>query len=378
MKHLDALKKVSQKAKEYVDENIITSYNDLSNRPFYDDRKTITFDGNIEGKEIINLMEKEVEGSTACLVKISNEVEDISKYLEAVMVMYTEESVNGESDIQTGAFDVMLEQSSNAPTLYFPTDNVALSFVLVVLEDTTIESSDDGIGGSVNSLTKGVYFLYIGRTDENGDGMKICALSFTYGNGFRRIDEKYVSCKPGMNVEGKTLNYKESEDPKEEIASYGAEIFNDLINNVAIGAYSHAEGSTTYAKGDVSHAEGYMTEAYGDNQHVQGKFNIRDTEGKYAHIVGNGRGVASRSNAHTLDWDGNSEYAGDVVAYACGGKNPISLKELHDSSLSKNQGVENSGKYLTVGEDGNVTLVDSIGALLTEDDANTLIQEVFG
>ena len=34
--------------------------------------------------------------------------------------------------------------------------------------------------------------------------------------------------------------------------------------------------------------------------------------GKYIHIVGNGNDKNFRSNAHTLDWDGNAWYAGDV------------------------------------------------------------------
>ena len=32
----------------------------------------------------------------------------------------------------------------------------------------------------------------------------------------------------------------------------------------------------------------------------------------YAHIVGNGTSDTARSNAHTLDWQGNAWFAGDV------------------------------------------------------------------
>ena len=82
----------------------------------------------------------------------------------------------------------------------------------------------------------------------------------------------------------------------------------------ASGDYSHAEGSETTASGDYSHAEGNSTKASSENQHVQGKYNIEDTENKYAHIVGNGTDNSTRSNAHTLDWNGNAWYAGDVQA----------------------------------------------------------------
>lgn len=81
----------------------------------------------------------------------------------------------------------------------------------------------------------------------------------------------------------------------------------------ADGNASHAEGYETYAIGPYSHAEGYETKASGDFQHVQGKYNIEDTENKYAHIVGNGKGWSARSNAHTIDWNGNAWFAGNVT-----------------------------------------------------------------
>ena len=79
----------------------------------------------------------------------------------------------------------------------------------------------------------------------------------------------------------------------------------------ASGDGSHAEGGGTTASGETSHAEGYNTKASSENQHVQGKYNIEDTANKYAHIVGNGE-YNKRSNAHTLDWQGNAWYAGQV------------------------------------------------------------------
>ena len=84
------------------------------------------------------------------------------------------------------------------------------------------------------------------------------------------------------------------------------------MNAKAIGESSHAEGYITIASGESSHAEGAYTTASGECQHVQGKCNIEDTEGKYAHIVGNGEDDDNRSNAHTLDWSGNAWYKGQV------------------------------------------------------------------
>lgn len=93
------------------------------------------------------------------------------------------------------------------------------------------------------------------------------------------------------------------------------------MGTVTEGYVSHAEGSHSVANGWGSHAEGKGTIASGDIQHVQGQYNIEDTESKYAHIVGNGSSyydgangtnVENRSNAHTLDWNGNAWFQGNV------------------------------------------------------------------
>ena len=85
---------------------------------------------------------------------------------------------------------------------------------------------------------------------------------------------------------------------------------------VASGEYSHTEGLNTEASGLCSHAEGLGTMASGDASHAQGKYNIDDSDGKYANIVGNGKDHFTRSNAHTLDWEGNAWYAGTVEGTA--------------------------------------------------------------
>ena len=80
---------------------------------------------------------------------------------------------------------------------------------------------------------------------------------------------------------------------------------------MAKGKGAHAEGGNTKASGYFSHAEGYHTTAIGEYQHVQGKYNIADTT-NYAHIVGNGS-EDEPSNAHTIDWDGNAWFAGNIT-----------------------------------------------------------------
>ena len=79
----------------------------------------------------------------------------------------------------------------------------------------------------------------------------------------------------------------------------------------ASGLYSFAAGKGTKASGLCSHAEGSAVTAASECQHAQGKNNVIDSNGKYLHIVGNGSDTTA-SNAHTLDWDGNAWFAGNI------------------------------------------------------------------
>lgn len=99
------------------------------------------------------------------------------------------------------------------------------------------------------------------------------------------------------------------------------------------GSASHAEGFNSNASGDYSHAEGYYTTAFGNNQHAQGKYNIIDQQNKYAHIVGNGTANA-RSNAHTLDWNGNAWYQGDVFVGGTDQDSGEKLAKMSDLAAS--------------------------------------------
>lgn len=87
----------------------------------------------------------------------------------------------------------------------------------------------------------------------------------------------------------------------------------------ATASCSHVEGLATTASGAQAHAEGRYTIAAGGAQHVEGIANIEDAEGKYLHIAGNGT-FDDRSNAHTLDWNGNGWFAGDVYVGSTSGK----------------------------------------------------------
>lgn len=114
------------------------------------------------------------------------------------------------------------------------------------------------------------------------------------------------------------------------------------IHTTASGQASHSEGIDTVASGEMSHAEGYETKASGTYQHVQGKYNVEDTENKYAHIVGGGTSDTDRKNILTLDWNGNVEFAGEVRT-----GNGASLDELNEQSGSMAENISTMQTELT-------------------------------
>lgn len=128
-------------------------------------------------------------------------------------------------------------------------------------------------------------------------------------------------------------------------------------NTTASGQSSHTEGSSTTASGQSSHAEGFFTKAGGVYQHAQGKYNIEDSAGTYADIIGNGTS-SKRSNAATVDWSGNAWYAGDVYVGSTSGTNKdAGSKKLATEEYASGLGITNA----TVGQIAKITAVDSNG-----------------
>lgn len=102
----------------------------------------------------------------------------------------------------------------------------------------------------------------------------------------------------------------------------------------AVASYSQAFGWKSKARGVASCAFGYGTEADGQASKTHGTFtkathrsqfvfgeanavdpseNAANKRGTYVEIVGNGTGENARSNARTLDWDGNESLAGGLT-----------------------------------------------------------------
>ena len=165
---------------------------------------------------------------------------------------------------------------------------------------------DTWVGSSGKSIVS-IYKVNIITNDE----MKKAAL---LREGCKNIASGDYSHAEGLN--NTASGYYSHAEGYKNIAS-GDESHAEGRFNITSGNYAHAEGSNNTASGDNSYAEGDHNEASGFSTHVQGRYNIiqsagQSSLGKYCHIVGNGTSDTARSNAHTLDWDGNAWFAGDV------------------------------------------------------------------
>lgn len=88
----------------------------------------------------------------------------------------------------------------------------------------------------------------------------------------------------------------------------------------ASGAVATATGSQTVASGSASATFGIQTKANHRAQFVFGAFNEEDassaesySRGNYVEVVGNGTADDARSNARTLDWEGNEALSGSLT-----------------------------------------------------------------
>lgn len=146
----------------------------------------------------------------------------------------------------------------------------------------------------------------------------------TYASGNQSHAEGYRTTANGSsshsegNYSKATNSYAHAENQSYASGQYS---HSEGYATTSNGNYSHAEGYGAYAEGSSSHAEGYYTTATHKSQHVFGEFNALDTStavnynrGTYVEIVGNGTNATTgRSNARTLDWDGNEVLAGNIT-----------------------------------------------------------------
>lgn len=193
-----------------------------------------------------------------------------------------------------------------------------------VEQTVTAGSNAEIFNDYVNNIASGVY--------SHAEGQKAKAI----GGGSHAEGLQTLATGNGSHAEGgltKATNITAHAEGQNTTAS-GNSSHAEGYGSTASGQNSHAEGSVTTASNTAAHAEGFQTVASANSshaegvvtkassaaQHVQGRYNIEDVSDTYAHIVGNGAKDVS-SNAHTLDWNGNAWFAGDIYIGSTSGVN---------------------------------------------------------
>lgn len=178
----------------------------------------------------------------------------------------------------------------------------------------------------------------------------------------RKVSEDYIKVT-NLDISNQTITVASTLSSTSAITNKAYYFF---FSSIAEGDISHAENFLTMAKGTASHSEGFKTIAKGQASHTQGMgtiasknaqsvlgtYNIEDNSattvhplgdvklGQYAVIVGNGYEDTTnkeiiRSNAHTLDWQGNGWYAGKLtVGSAPTASMDVATKQYVDSAIS--------------------------------------------
>lgn len=147
------------------------------------------------------------------------------------------------------------------------------------------------------------------------------------------------------------------------------------------GRASHSEGQGTVASGLASHSEGFYTKATGQHQHVSGKYNVEDTNNKYSEIIGNGSDNDNRSNARTLDWNGNEELLGNLKFMDCADSADISTYETNPVEPSIKWKEKGYGDKFEIrpyfhgsGDSNFLGVLASTGGADTDPDVHTVLE----
>lgn len=163
------------------------------------------------------------------------------------------------------------------------------------------DSESDVISGS---------YVRLGQTISMGNGM---------GSGFLKLNtgciQMYPTTLADMNGNGNTGkfelhaggsypyiifgDYNTNDEAKKEKGRYSVRIGG---SNTVSGNCSVAIGYSSDVSGKNSTAIGHYLKNISDNQLLIGKYNISSD---YPFIIGNGSSDTERSNALTVDWDGN-------------------------------------------------------------------------
>ncbi len=245
------------------------NFGQLSYSQFIDaDSLTITIDGTSYEVSKIDM------GGGFAYGEVSQSGPDFSKYPFAIISSNTG---NRLFTPQEGTYSVKIESLTETITTSEDFEKAVKFFTLKNVADA---ENKGVVANNINNNTSSGFFAF-----AEGDG--------TEASGYASHAEGAALLEQGTGV---------------------------AVHVTASGYASHAEGSSTTASGGSSHAEGQGTIAKNIAQHAFGMYNVADPStadgtrrGTYLEIAGNGINSNQRSNARTLDWNGNESLQGSLT-----------------------------------------------------------------
>ena len=289
------------------------------------------------------VVNEKIEILQANIYNHSNSINNPHNTTAAQVGAAEEEHVHDAADITTGTLSIYRGGTGNG-TGYIRAGQKSGT-------DIGYASTAEG----VNNTASGDYSHAEGRNNTaSGDASHAEGQGNTASNSYAHVEGYGVTAtSPYSHAEG--LNTTVS-------GNRGSHAEGD--GTTASGQTSHAEGLNTVASGNYCHAEGTGTIAAGSSQHVQGTYNIETKSYKILHIVGNGSSDTDRSNAHTLDWDGNAWFAGNVYVGGTSQDDAAASKVVTEASISTHvsNAVANLENLAYINEEDTATSTNTINA----------------
>lgn len=329
------------------------------------DAKIKELEESIQSNGGLEDIEEEIESINTTLTEVNTSISNINTEINGVKTDLSEietslSETNETINTTTSDLDSLQEiYGSNHVSMNRKVDTTVGEYSFAFGYDTEASGA--------NSHAEGYYTTASG-VDAHAEGYHSKATNaYAHAEGYYTVASGESSHAEGYDTEA-SGNYSHAEGYNTTASGDYSHV--EGYSTTASGRNSHAEGSSTEAKGGSSHAEGNYTLASSTFQHVQGQYNIEDTESKYAHIVGNGT-YDVRSNAHTLDWDGNAWFAGDVT-----NGQDVSLNGLNekiDESYQQSTGYTDQAIANLI--NSAPTTLDTLGEIATAMEENASVVE---
>ena len=266
-------------------------------------------------------------------------------------------SSSGTFDFSTYPFNLWPDSSSDITLIYTQT---AGTYTVKIENFPTVAVLTDDFKQAIKSYFPGDVMI-------KGQDYVTAGQKFDTTLGYAATAEGY-----GTTASGSYSHAEGSYTTASETHSHAEGYMTNASGNAA-----HAEGGRTTASGTYSHAEGYYTTANHRSQHVFGEYNVLDTStataanrGNYVEIVGKGTGNSARSNARTLDWNGNEVLAGKLtVGTAPTANMDVTTKQYVDNATSSHThgNITNGGDITT-----NVTIASGDRIVINDESASKI------